>query len=125
MYWLFRGVNSPLFSSNQFVVICRTVLIVTLMAHDTGEALLNHLLRDITGLEVSEIGPSNGCRDLRFLVSVSNSSTLSLFIISLRRADEVDVNLDMLADELFAQELSRLLRVSCLARIRGPVWTVA
>lgn len=56
----------------------------------------------------------------RVLTAVTDGSTLTLLKLSLTRTDEIDVDLDVLADETFAEEFARLLRIVGLLGVREP-----
>ena len=56
----------------------------------------------------------------RVLTAITDGSTLTLLKLSLTRTDEIDVDLDVLADETFAEEFARLLRIVGLLGVREP-----
>ena len=57
-------------------------------------------------------------RGVRILVTVADGDAFTLVEVALLRPDEVDGDLDLLADELLPQEFLRFLRVRCLSRVR-------
>ena len=59
--------------------------------------------------------------NVRVLVTSTNGSALPLLKLTLFRTDKVDMHLDMLANQLFAEELASFLSVVCLLRIRKPL----
>lgn len=56
----------------------------------------------------------------RILVTVTDSCGFTLLELAFARADEVDVDLDVFADELLPQKLARLNSIMCLTRVRLP-----
>ena len=58
--------------------------------------------------------------DLRILVTVADGDAFALVEVTLLGPDEVDGDLDLLANELLAKEFLSFLRVWCLSRVRRP-----
>ena len=56
----------------------------------------------------------------RVLVAITDGGAFPLLEFALFGADEIDLHLDMLADEAFAQEFSCLMSPISLLRIRHP-----
>jgi hypothetical protein len=88
------------------------------VSHDTGEPFLDKLLRDVAvkrvreDLKLAKLSPNP-----RILVSDTNGCRFALLILALTRADKVDVDSDMLANQLFPEELTSLLSVVRLLRV--------
>ena len=58
--------------------------------------------------------------DVRILIAVADGHAFALVEVALFRPDEVDGDLDLLANELLAKEFLSFLRVWCLSRVRRP-----
>ena len=59
-------------------------------------------------------------RDERILATVTDGRTFTFFVFTFLGTDEIDVDLDVLADETFAEEFARLLRIVGLLGVREP-----
>ena len=57
---------------------------------------------------------------VRILVTIADGDAFTLVEVALLRPDEVDGDLDLLANELLAKEFLSFLRVWCLSRVRRP-----
>jgi len=55
--------------------------------------------------------------NIRAVTAVADSCTFPLFKFTLTRANEVDVNFDMFADQLFPEELAGLDSIVRLLRV--------
>ena len=57
---------------------------------------------------------------LRILATIADRRALPLLELTLARADEIDVDLDVLANQTLAQKFPCFLRIEGLLRVRQP-----
>ena len=67
------------------------------------------------------VGGNLYARHSRLLVAVTDSCAFTLLKFTLTRPNEVNVNLDVLADELFAQEFAGFVGIMRLSWVRLPI----
>jgi hypothetical protein len=101
--------DSRLFGDDQLVKLGRSVLVVLLVPQNGGITLFDELLRHIAARSRATIRPDHLCftgfyASLPVSASISNSDAFLLVVIAFLRLDIVNIDVDRLSDELFAQE---------------------
>jgi hypothetical protein len=81
------------------------------VSHHTGESFFDELLGDVAAKY--KLGQTSRQRleNPRILASDTDGHRFTLPILAFARADEVDVDFDILANQLFPEEFTSLLSV--------------
>lgn len=119
-----------LFSSHKLVIFGRPILVVAFMPYDTRQTLFDELFCDVTlfsnstSLSLVSFDKISFVSQMyiRVLSTILYCCTFPFIEITFARTNEIDVDLDVFADELFAQEFPGFLSVERLFRVRKSMF---